>query len=316
VYASSQVPTATQTWTKEYQAARSEFQPPWYYLLLLVLVMPWTLWLIGGLFQPFVRAKGEARRTRLIAWGWLVAVLVMFSIPGAKQNRYILPLFPAAALVIAQVWRDHQAQSDAGEKDRGVKALLVPHWLALLVASVALPGFMLLQPWLRGRQWISELAFDAVETPVVLMFGAVLAALALFGWRRHFLWKPQSAALVTAGWMSVCMTFVWMAYPSGASAYVEAGRQMHRGVGDESLGFLVLDEDDGKSFRECEPFRVYLRRIAWPTPVDDLVGEHAPTLVLARDEANRNILLTLAGYVPGEKVQADRDLYVTLWRKR
>lgn len=307
VYAQSHVPTATKTWSSEYLPTRSEYQPPWYYLLLLVLVLPWTLWLIGGLCQPFIRANGEARRQRLVAWGWLIAMLAMFSIPGAKQNRYILPLFPAAALVIAQLWRDHQAQADAGEVDRGVNVLRLPHWATIIVMSIALPVFIYMQPAMREPQ------FDHVSTLPLIVFGISLLGLGCFGWWQHRAWKPHAAALVTTGWMAVCMTLIWMAYPSGATEYVEAGRHMHRVVGDASLGFLMLDEADDKSFRECEPFRLYLVRIAWPTTLDDL-SQTPPTLLLARNDLWHTVLLLAVDYKPVENVLADRDLELTLWR--
>jgi 4-amino-4-deoxy-L-arabinose transferase-like glycosyltransferase len=57
-------------------------------------------WLIGALFQPWVRAKGERRRHLLIAWLWFLGLLIVLSIPGANQQRYLLPIMPAVGLLV------------------------------------------------------------------------------------------------------------------------------------------------------------------------------------------------------------------------
>ena len=62
----------------EYKAERKEFQPPYYYFGLFGLVLPWSIWLLAGLTQPFMRASGEHRRKLMVAWVWFVFIFVVF----------------------------------------------------------------------------------------------------------------------------------------------------------------------------------------------------------------------------------------------
>jgi len=74
----------------------------WYFLPMLALgLLPWTGVMLFGLRQNWRSESG----TQAFAWQrfcliWSAFVLVFFSISGSKLPSYILPIFPAAALVI------------------------------------------------------------------------------------------------------------------------------------------------------------------------------------------------------------------------
>ena len=76
----------------------------WYYLpLLLAGLLPWT----GGLPWLLQKDKSEANReagpieARHVLIVWSVFVLLFFSASGSKLPSYILPMFPALALLLA-----------------------------------------------------------------------------------------------------------------------------------------------------------------------------------------------------------------------
>lgn len=77
-------------------------RPAWWYLPTLPLVLfPWLVWprLIGSLAKTLRTDIGDAGvRFCLI---WFVAALLIFSMISGKQPHYVLPEFPAAALLIA-----------------------------------------------------------------------------------------------------------------------------------------------------------------------------------------------------------------------
>ncbi|HLO49787.1 MAG TPA: glycosyltransferase family 39 protein, partial [Kamptonema sp.] len=83
--------------------------PPWYYLLeILESAWPWQLFWLLGLRQ--------ALENRNFAWGKLVLVwtgvyLVTISVMSTKLPWYVLPIYPAFALVVghylAEVWESH-----------------------------------------------------------------------------------------------------------------------------------------------------------------------------------------------------------------
>jgi 4-amino-4-deoxy-L-arabinose transferase-like glycosyltransferase len=76
---------------------------PWYYFLPLAIAggLPWTVTMVGALWRA-CRADPEQRfqSLRFLAI-WAIFVLVFFSASGSKLPPYILPLFPALALLSA-----------------------------------------------------------------------------------------------------------------------------------------------------------------------------------------------------------------------
>ena len=75
--------------------------PPWFYLpVILVGFFPWAAALVAALVRAW--RKGEVQDRFLLAWFALPVIL--FSCIGSKLPPYILPTFPAAALLVARYW--------------------------------------------------------------------------------------------------------------------------------------------------------------------------------------------------------------------
>jgi 4-amino-4-deoxy-L-arabinose transferase-like glycosyltransferase len=75
---------------------------PLYYFvpLLLVGIMPW----LGALAQSLWQARRESPagfQPRILLATWAIFIFVFFSVSGSKLPSYILPIFPALALLIA-----------------------------------------------------------------------------------------------------------------------------------------------------------------------------------------------------------------------
>jgi 4-amino-4-deoxy-L-arabinose transferase-like glycosyltransferase len=90
----------------------SHRQPPYYYSVQLVWgTLPWILFLPSALLaalqkdDPGSRADGDDRKQdrngRCLAICWLAVVFILFSAISSKRPGYILPLYPAVALVLA-----------------------------------------------------------------------------------------------------------------------------------------------------------------------------------------------------------------------
>ncbi len=82
---------------------------PVYYFLVVILVgmLPWTWAALSGLWGA-VRARGEGRQAEgasadAVLACWVVLPLVFFSFSGSKLPAYVLPIFPALA-VLASRW--------------------------------------------------------------------------------------------------------------------------------------------------------------------------------------------------------------------
>jgi len=75
--------------------------PVWYFVpVLLVGMLPWALSLPAALWQAAPRAAGEGFQPARFLLAWCATVFVFFSVSGSKLPSYLLPLFPAAALLV------------------------------------------------------------------------------------------------------------------------------------------------------------------------------------------------------------------------
>lgn len=81
-------------------------QPVYFYLpVMLMLSLPWTLFLIEALIKAKVWSESDddvAKKTRVFAIAWLIFPIVFFSFSGSKLPAYILPALPAAALLAGE----------------------------------------------------------------------------------------------------------------------------------------------------------------------------------------------------------------------
>lgn len=77
---------------------------PWHYFIPILLVgaLPWTVTLFDSLRRGLGRvAVGQFHAERFLLI-WAVFIYVFFSISGSKLPSYLLPMFPALALLMAQ----------------------------------------------------------------------------------------------------------------------------------------------------------------------------------------------------------------------
>jgi 4-amino-4-deoxy-L-arabinose transferase-like glycosyltransferase len=149
--------------------------PFWYYL---VEVIPW-LWLPVTLALPWLVPAWRARLARrdaryLVLLGWLVLVLLFFSLSPGKRGVYVLPALPAFALAAAPLapglWRSRRLQQLGF-----VATSLLAVALAAVIAVVARPGVVELG---------SNPEIRAVRAPLLAAAGLSIVCLALAGPRK------------------------------------------------------------------------------------------------------------------------------------
>jgi 4-amino-4-deoxy-L-arabinose transferase-like glycosyltransferase len=143
-------------------------RPFWWYLPLLpLLLFPWFVW--PGLWKALRHhwRDGLDRGTRFCL-AWMLPVFIAFSLISGKQPHYMVPMFPAFALLAARVLAGRP------ETRVGVPALLVAGLGGVLILAAS------------GR--IAAL-LDQVAVLPPIWPGALLMALALAAWaagRRGF----------------------------------------------------------------------------------------------------------------------------------
>lgn len=175
-----------------YADSWGHIKPPWY---LLTNSVPW-LWLPVTLFLPWLvpawRRDFAARSLPVALFaGWVILVVLFFSLSAGKRSVYILPAAPAVALLAG--W--HAAALVQRPLLRAL-LLLLPGLLALAMLGLALAVFM--EPSVATRWLPDTAALFAAAGALALTAAAMLAAL-LFARRRR----------ATAGF-AVAMALFWI----------------------------------------------------------------------------------------------------------
>lgn len=76
------------------------YEPFWFYVpALMSRFLPWSPFLVVYCFLP--RPPGRDRR---FPAAWFLGIFVFLTISSGKHSRYALPLYPAAALLVADLW--------------------------------------------------------------------------------------------------------------------------------------------------------------------------------------------------------------------
>jgi 4-amino-4-deoxy-L-arabinose transferase-like glycosyltransferase len=147
--------------------AHGRYQPMWYFLpILAVGFLPWTLALVSGMAGPF-RREGAARfRPDRFLLVWIAVVFGFFSVSSSKLVAYILPLFPAAALLAGRALAEARCRT------------LRWHAAALLPLALAWIGVAVTQVPNMASPEVPLALFNAY-VPWLVTAGAALAATAI-----------------------------------------------------------------------------------------------------------------------------------------
>ena len=136
-------------------------RPFWWYLPLLPLALfPWFVW--PGFWKALAhhRREGLDRGTRFCL-AWMLPVFIAFSFISGKQPHYLIPMFPAFALLASRVL--------AG---RSVSSVGLPALLAAVLGGALIAA---------GSGQIAAVRDQVLELPP-LWPGALLIAMALLVW--------------------------------------------------------------------------------------------------------------------------------------
>jgi uncharacterized membrane protein YhaH (DUF805 family) len=90
----------------------SHVRPIYYYLTNFpVDFLPWFLFLPGAIVYGFSERKKGVSRGFLFLLIWFVVIFLFFSFSKGKRAIYLLPLYPAASLMVGGFWDDYLSGS-------------------------------------------------------------------------------------------------------------------------------------------------------------------------------------------------------------
>jgi 4-amino-4-deoxy-L-arabinose transferase-like glycosyltransferase len=226
---------------------------PWYYFLVLMLPasLPWLPLLPGSLAQARQRAAGRFQPLRLLLV-WLVFILAFFSYSSSKLPGYVVPVFPAIALLTG-VYLERAGRT---------AALLVAALLALIgAAGLAAAPFV-------GKLGHNPIDVALFESTRMLLAAGCLAALLAGGAAIRAEWRGRRDAMVLAVALGA-----WLLAQCTLAAHEPFGRQ--RSGADLALSIRAELSDATPvysvgTYRQSMTF--YMRHTVIPVHYTDELG--------------------------------------------
>jgi len=140
-------------------------EPFYEYIPVIILgFLPWSWFLLLAVARWF-RRRSVANPAQLFAMIWFGFVFVFFSLASSKLETYILPLFPAGALLVGDLWSEALGATDK----RARRDLLIGY--ALLIATLLAEVVVI---WVRLRSY-PDVRPD-LHFPVGITFTAIIGA--------------------------------------------------------------------------------------------------------------------------------------------
>lgn len=124
-------------------------QRPWWFFLALIgpMLLPWTLW--PAVWRSLGRLPGQLNDPGLrFCLAWFLPAFIAFSLISGKQPHYLLPDFPAAALIIAFLLTKNTGKAPRPWEQIPPAALLIVVGAVLLAAPVL--------PFKKIPDWVAE----------------------------------------------------------------------------------------------------------------------------------------------------------------
>ncbi|HEY3763445.1 MAG TPA: glycosyltransferase family 39 protein [Verrucomicrobiae bacterium] len=150
--------------------------PFYFFGILAIGLLPWTV-LLGWLW----RRSEVAKDGRLMLNTWAIFTFVLFSLSHAKLPAYILPIFPALAVLLA-------LRFFSGERILDSMPKII--WQICLAASLLLPA---------GFPWALKIAFKDVLPEWMILQTGILAGIIILILVLSQKWKIQTLPVVAAG---------------------------------------------------------------------------------------------------------------------
>ncbi len=189
-------------------------QPYWYYApALLASMLPWSFLLPGAVKHSIVHSgggPGAASMRRLVAV-WCVLTVLLFSLMRSKLVSYLLPMYPAAAILIG----GYAAAALGATRRRGYTIGMASAAAVLLAASVA--GIVYLT---RSASAATDPEAQALLSPGMVVYGRAAAAVLGATGLGMIISLALRAPRLAVGMCAAGMTgFIITTFGQGLSAY-------------------------------------------------------------------------------------------------
>jgi|GEM_PF-3030342 len=245
-------------------------QPFWYYWSFFAFTGLWALVALVSMVWPYARPRLQRFLPYGVALAWVAGALLLLSLVPEKKERYMLPLMPPLALLIAGMLRYWESSaSKATPADR----LLLRAWgslltLVFLVLPVAmavsrLPGF---GP--GSVRWGAAVG----------MFGSLAVAAGWLGVRQRR--APVLVATTLAG-VAAAVWLLLPAYPGWESRKATPGLRYLREARQQPALRVIASWRSLDTLHVKQVWAAGRAVPVWHPTIDSLAGLRAPVGVFA-----------------------------------
>lgn len=186
---------------------------PWLRLFwVAIIALPWTIWLIGALMQPFSSSSRSVRSRMLIGWLWFVISVSLVFLFGPSQSHMTLTLLvlPGMAVMLGQMFRQYSDLSAEGRHANLWQGLKWPFMVCVGFLSVALPLMIYFQHGLIREGWVDGPFASSVPGWWLVGVVTVLGATAALAIRYAVVHRPGRTVALSALWSVLAVTLVMM----------------------------------------------------------------------------------------------------------
>jgi 4-amino-4-deoxy-L-arabinose transferase-like glycosyltransferase len=179
-------------------------QPFYYYIpVFLGGMLPWSFFLPLAFFRALNRRLKQVSDGVLFLLIWFAVIFLFFSAANSKLGTYILPSFPAAALLIGGVWRELISSPTPGLR-RGMAWSLTP----LQVIFIAGMLFIVLeQPVIEKMLQYGITLYD-LSGPWAVMTGISIGGSVFFAFRHYRAAFTAMAAMIVIGILIIDVGYI------------------------------------------------------------------------------------------------------------
>ena len=287
----------SELWAQNFErfvsGARKHERPFYYYLVAIWYdLAPWTLLFPFALWWIHRTRQWQDRYVQLVIW-WFVAFFVFLSIAVTKRQMYLLPAYPAMALLIAPWIR---AVSQTGATPYSLDSRLARVYVAMVIIVFALVGVVGLVTTFGTGPVMARLDLEAMYKIIALgmrlpslVLGVVsLAAVfwILRAWRRRDI--PSALyRIAVVSFPIYLIGFAWvMPTINPAKTYAPAGRWIREHIGSETHFGLVNPK---RGFSKMGAFGFHsgalVKLLEQEQEIERFLREHPKSVVLVYEGA-------------------------------
>lgn len=209
-----------------------DHREPFYFYSYVIITdfLPFSVFLPGAIVYALTHDREPDRTGRKFVLSWLIGGLVFFSLSASKREAYLLPLYPAAAIVVGSMLSAWINGEPMGRYYVAAPAWL---WCAGLLTAGSIASALVAQPtrlkMLLAGEVATQIAGFASLRLIVIPFiamaflGAAAGSLALIS-RRPITFVASAAATMALAmiWTQQYVLPVLNPYKSARPAAIEA----------------------------------------------------------------------------------------------